>query len=95
MTIKARMIFLSIAAAAVILGSIVAQLMSSGANETGNITHKTRYLSYIISDEFRQTSMDLTRLCRTYVSTGDQKHWDAYFDIVNWRSGKLPRPSYV
>ena len=68
---------------------------SSGANDTGNTTHKTRYLSYIIADEFRQTSMDLTRLCRTYVSTGDQKYWDAYFDIVNWRSGKQARPSYV
>ena len=95
MTIKARMIFLSIAAAIVILGSIVAQLNSNSANETGNKTHKTRYLSYIIADEFRQTSMDLTRLCRTYVSTREQKHWDAYFDIVNWRSGKAPRPSYV
>ncbi len=95
MTIKTRMIYLSIAAAFVILGSIVAQLMSSGANETGNKTHETRYLSYIVADEFRQTSMDLTRLCRTYVSTGEQRYWDAYFDIVNWRSGKQPRPSYV
>ena len=95
MTIKARMVFLSIAAAIVILGSIVAQLMSGSANDTGNTTHKTRYLSYILADEFRQTSMDLTRLCRTYVSTGEQKHADAYWDIVNWRSGKQPRPSYV
>ncbi len=95
MTIKRKMIYLSIAAAIVILGSIIAQLMSGGANNAGNKTHKTRYLSYIVADEFRQTSMDLTRLCRTYVSTGEQKHWDAYWDIVNWRAGKKSRPSYV
>jgi X-X-X-Leu-X-X-Gly heptad repeat protein len=95
MTIKLKMIVLSIAAALVILGSIVAQLMSSNANDGGNATHRTRYLSYIVADEFRQTSMDLTRLCRTYVSTGEQKYWDAYFDIVNWRAGKIARPDYV
>ncbi len=95
MTIKLKMIVLSIAAALVILGSIAAQLMSGGANDEGNMTHRTRYLSYILADEFRQTSMDLTRLCRTYVSTGEQRYWDAYFDIVNWRAGKIARPDYV
>ena len=95
MTIKKRMIFLAITAVVIIVGSIIAQLMSGSVNKEGNGTHGTRYLSYIIADEFRQTSMDLTRLCRTYVSTGEQKHWNAYWDIVNWRAGKQPRPSYV
>ncbi len=95
MTIKLKMIVLSIAAALVILGSIAAQLMSSSANDGGNETNRTRYLSYIVADEFRQTSMDLTRLCRTFVSTGEQKYWDAYFAIVNWRAGKIARPDYV
>ena len=39
--------------------------------------------------------MDLTSLCRTYVATGDPKYSDAYWEIVNWRSGKTPRPQYV
>jgi methyl-accepting chemotaxis protein len=29
------------------------------------------------------------------VSTGEQRYWDAYWDIVNWRNGKIPRPEYV
>lgn len=57
--------------------------------------HVKRYYSYIIADEFRQTSMDLTRLCRVYVSTGEEKYKKAYWDIVDWRSGKTPRPDYV
>ncbi|GAB3039435.1 methyl-accepting chemotaxis protein [Bowmanella dokdonensis] len=36
--------------------------------------------------------MNLTRLARSYAATGQQKYWDAYFDIVNWRSGKTARP---
>ena len=95
MSIKQKMIYLGIAAIVVIVGSVSSQLFSSSSNDEGNETNRTRYLSYILADEFRQTSMDLTRLCRTYVSTGEQKHWDAYWDIVNWRSGKIPRPSYV
>ncbi|MCF6203477.1 MAG: methyl-accepting chemotaxis protein [Methylococcaceae bacterium] len=39
--------------------------------------------------------MDLTRLARTYVATGEQRYWNKYFDIVNWRNGKTPRPDSV
>ena len=83
MSIKLKMIYLGIAAIIVIAGSVVSQLFSSSSSDEGQETNVTRYLSYILADEFRQTSMDLTRLCRTYVSTGEQKHWDAYWDIVN------------
>lgn len=89
------MFYLSLAAILIIGVSIIAQTMSDNANDGSNKSHKVRYLSYILADEFRQTSMDLTRLCRTYVSTGEQQYWDAYWDIVNWRNGKLPRPDYV
>jgi len=94
-TIKSKMIALAIAATLIISAAIFSQVMSSNSNEVGSEAHQTRYLSYILADEFRQTSMDLTRLCRTYVSTGDQKYWDEYWAIVNWRGGKEPRPSYV
>ena len=95
MSIKKKMMNLSIAAGIIILLSISSQFMSDNASDASNKTQKTRYLSYILADEFRQTSMDLTRLCRTYVSTGEQRYWDAYWDIVNWRNGKIPRPEYV
>ncbi len=95
MTVKKKMICLIIAAIFVISGSVVSQLISRDANDAGNETHTTRYMSYLIADEFRQTSMDLTRLCRTYVATGKEKYRDAYWDIVNWRAGEISRPDYV
>ncbi len=95
MTIRKQLIYLSIISIIVIFGSISAQLMSDRSSESGQKIHKTRYLSYILADEFRQTSMDLTRLCRTYVATGDQQYWDSYFYIVKWRGGEVARPGQL
>ena len=85
MTIQKKMIYLSISAAVIILFSIIAQTMSNNANDLTGEMNNTRYLSYVLADEFRQTSMDLTRLCRTYGATGEQKYWDAYWNIVKWK----------
>ena len=51
-----------------------------------------RYDSYLLADELRQSSDDLTRMARTYAVTGDPKY-KAYFDeILAIRSGDAPRP---
>ncbi len=56
--------------------------------------HKTRYTSYQLADEMRQSSDDLTRLARTYVVSGGEKRWeDQYMEILDIRSGKKPRPA--
>ncbi|PID77982.1 MAG: hypothetical protein CSB21_02500 [Deltaproteobacteria bacterium] len=51
-----------------------------------------RYMSYLIADEFRYSSRELTRLARTYVSTGNSKYETMYHDIIAVRNGKKPRP---
>ncbi len=51
-----------------------------------------RYDSYLAADELRQSSDDLTRLARTYVSTVDSKYEDQYWEILDIRNGKKPRP---
>lgn len=55
-------------------------------------THENRYRSYLLADELRQSSDDLTRLGRTYVTTADAKYEKQYFDILDIRNGKKPRP---
>ena len=51
-----------------------------------------RYQSYLLADELRQSSDDLTRMARTYSVTGDPK-FKEYFDrILAIRSGEAPRP---
>lgn len=57
-----------------------------------NLNQQIRYQSYIAADELRQSSMDLTRLARTYVSTGLSKYEDMYWEVLDIRNGKKPRP---
>ncbi len=48
---------------------------------------------FLVANELKQSSEDLTRLCRLFVVTGGKQHYaDAYKNIVLWRSGKIPRP---
>ncbi len=54
--------------------------------------NEMRYQSYLLADELRQSSDDLTRLARTYVVTGDAKYEQQYMDILDIRNGKKPRP---
>jgi methyl-accepting chemotaxis protein len=53
---------------------------------------KSRYQSYLLADELRQSSDDLTRLVRTYVVTGDAKYEAQYWDVLAIRNGEKPRP---
>jgi methyl-accepting chemotaxis protein len=88
------------AKAYVILGIIAANLaLLAGAayhhlDATAAISraHENRYASYLLADELRQSSDDLTRLARTYVATGDANYEKQYFEILDIRDGKKPRP---
>ncbi|MBB1125112.1 methyl-accepting chemotaxis protein [Thiospirillum jenense] len=51
-----------------------------------------RYRSYLLADELRQSSDDLTRLARTYVVTGDAKWEKQYFDVLAIRNGEAAHP---
>lgn len=54
--------------------------------------HLSRYDSYLLADELRQSSDELTRLARTYVVTGEPRYAQQYADILDIRNGKKPRP---
>ncbi|WP_076419334.1 methyl-accepting chemotaxis protein [Colwellia sp. UCD-KL20] len=95
MTIKTRLLAILIAIIVLLLGGIAAENISTQKNSIQTQNSKNRYLSYLLADEFRQTSMDLTRLCRSYVATGNKEHLDAYWNIVKWRNGDIARPDYV
>jgi methyl-accepting chemotaxis protein len=54
--------------------------------------HEKRYKSYLLAEELRQSSDDLTRLGRTYVVTGNVAYKNQYMKILDIRNGKSPRP---
>lgn len=54
--------------------------------------NESRFQSYILADELRQSSDDLTRMVRSYVATGDVIYKKHYQEILDIRDGKKPRP---
>ena len=51
-----------------------------------------RYKSYLLADELRQSSDDLTRMARIYAVTGEEKYRNYFQRILDIRNGKAPRP---
>lgn len=53
---------------------------------------QNRFDSYIVVDELRQSSDDLTKMVRLYVETGEKKYRDYFYEILAIRNGTSPRP---
>ncbi|MDG9922109.1 MULTISPECIES: methyl-accepting chemotaxis protein [unclassified Pseudomonas] len=82
-----------LAVVAVLMGVIAfALLQLTRSTEELNAAYQARYQSYLLADELRQSSDELTRLARTFVMTGDSRYERLYQDILDIRSGKKPRP---
>ena len=82
--------FLTTMGCLIVLGIIVYMMLQNQFIQE-QIDHK-RYESYIIADELRQSSDDLTRYCRTYVLTGDSTWENKYREVLDIRNGKKTRP---
>ncbi|MFZ6849572.1 sensor domain-containing phosphodiesterase [Undibacterium sp. RuRC25W] len=51
-----------------------------------------RDASYLLSEELRQSSDDLTNMARSYVDTGDRRYQQFFEQILDIRDGKQSRP---
>ncbi len=57
--------------------------------------YNIRYKSYLLADELRQSSDDLTRLARTFVVTGGNPEYKKeYLDVIDIRNGEKARPEH-
>jgi len=91
-SIKALFLGLLAMVAVLIAGIWLALLQLDRSTAALNEAYHSRYASYLLADELRQSSDDLTRLGRTYVMTGDVRYEQQYLDILDIRNGKKPRP---
>ncbi|MCY1705930.1 methyl-accepting chemotaxis protein [Pannonibacter sp. SL95] len=73
-------------------GLVFALQQSAHANHHLGEAIESKYQSYLLADELRQSSDDLTRLARTYVVTGDAQFEAQYNAILDIRNGKKPTP---
>ncbi|WP_044871578.1 methyl-accepting chemotaxis protein [Pseudomonas sp. LFM046] len=66
-------------------------LLISNQKQLGE-RQENRYQSYLLADELRQSSDDLTRMARTLAVTGDAHFADLYQQTLDIRNGQQPRP---
>lgn len=88
-TILILLLAVQLSLVAILIGLAVAmqqtQLDAENAEET-------RFASYKLADELRQSSDDLTRFARTFVATGEAKYQQFFQDTLSIRDGDAPRP---
>ncbi len=87
-----RQMIISTTIMALVLVSMTQAFVIMRNSEQVTQTEKTRYNSYLLADELRQTSDDLTRMVRTYSQTGDNRYIDYFEEILDIRNGIAPRP---
>ncbi|HEX2653638.1 MAG TPA: methyl-accepting chemotaxis protein [Xanthobacteraceae bacterium] len=89
-----KFIFLTLGAVNILAIGMLAVIwkLYQGATVDLKAVADQRYISYVLADELRQSSDDLTRLARTYAVTGDARYEDQYMQILDIRNGKKPRP---
>lgn len=83
------MAIVSISAAMVTLALIVVLTLSLSKLRS---VEDSKFYSYLLADEMRQSSDDLTRLARTYAVTGDPRYEEQYNRILAIRHGEAERP---
>ncbi|MBZ7927739.1 methyl-accepting chemotaxis protein [Ensifer adhaerens] len=93
MRIKSQFILLA-SATGVAMAGLVGSVWGY-ARAAGDVTsaYDQKYRSYMLADNFRQSSDDLTRLVRTYAETSDTSFKDQYNAVVEIRNGTRARPS--
>ena len=84
-----RALALSLLAFGVLLGTFVLYVVAEKEIERAN---EVRLQSFMLSDELRHSTDDLTRMVRTYAQTGDPFYRDRYLEILDIREGIRPRP---
>jgi methyl-accepting chemotaxis protein len=91
-TVRATFIILSSISVIAGMATAAAIIKSRGAAAEEAAAYDNRYRSYLLADELRQSSDDLTRLGRTYVVTADASYKAQYLDVLAIRNGEKPRP---
>lgn len=84
-------IFSFIIISAIILSLIVMAMIKN--QKSLNESEWNRYKSYLLADELRQSSDDLSRMARTFAVTGENRYAQLYKQILSVRNGQEPRPT--
>lgn len=77
----------------IVLANLTSFFLYQSAEQRLARDEKNRYDSYLVAQELRQSSDDLTRLARTFVATRNPLFENQYLDVISIRNGRKPRPT--
>ncbi len=83
-------VFYSLIALFLLLLGFLTYLMLSIQNETVE-KQRVHFQAYKLANELKESSDNLTRMCKTYVLTEDPIWEEKYWQILDIRNGKKPR----
>ena len=76
-----------------LVGGLILTALQMQATQTfTENAEQQRLTSLLLADELRQSSDDLTRFARTYVTTGDDRYEDYFNQVLAIRNGDVRRP---
>lgn len=84
-------IFSAIIVSAITLSLVVLAMIDN--QQSLSDSEENRYQSYLLADELRQSSDDLSRMARTFAVTGERRYAQLYDQILSIRNGQDKRPS--
>lgn len=82
-------LFVAISILLILIGLVSFALLKS-AKKLKEL-EKNRFLLYILSNELKESSEELTKYCRNYVLTGDSVWEQKYWELLDVRNGIKPR----
>ncbi len=91
-SIRSTFIGLSVVLGALLVGLFVVLGLLVLAQGDIRGAEERRSNSVRLADDLRQSSDDLTRMARLYVSTGESRYRDYFEEILAIRNGSAPRP---
>ena len=75
------------------IATVLAAFAAYGwATHSLQAANTAQYRSYLLADELRQSSDDLTRMARSFAATGDARYEREYLEVVAMRAGEKARP---
>jgi len=94
MNLKTLFVFLNILNLLAILLVILVILEYQSSSNKMEQAYISKNRSFLLADELRQSSDDLTRLVRTYSITSNPRFKAQYYEILAIRNGLYPRPAH-
>lgn len=92
MTIRSKFLLSTAITVAFVVAELTLVFALMRSDRARDDAHRIQLESLLLANELRHSSDELTRLARTYVTSGKPAYRDEYFHVLAVRNGEAPRP---